>query len=179
MGAFRSRLAALLRAFGADRNGATALEFAFILPPLVFMMMAIFQIGLVFTASQVLEDATAEFGRLIRTGQAQGQSMTQQAFRTAFCERIAVFMTCDDHNLLIDVQVLPSFGSVDLDWPVDDDGNFTNAGGYQLGAKEETVLIRVFYQYPILIPFMGASLGDLSNGRRLLAASSAFRNEPF
>ena len=88
------------------------------------MIMAIFQIGMVFVAGQVLEDATTEFGRLIRTGQAQGGRVDQASFRAAFCDRIAVFMNCDNNNLLIDIQVLPSFGNVSLDWPTDEDGNF-------------------------------------------------------
>lgn len=168
-----------LRRLGAARDGSAAIEFAFILPVLLFILCAIFQIGLVFTASQVLEDATTEFARLIRTGQAQSGGLTKANFQQQFCERIKVFLNCDGTNLLIDIQVLPSFGTVSLGWPIDGKGDFTGTGGYSLGAKEQTVLVRAFYQYPVWMPYVGSTLSTLPNGKRLLAASAAFRNEPF
>ena len=174
-----SKFRRMTRRFGAARDGVAVIEFAFILPPVLYMIMAIFQIGMVFVAGQVLEDATTEFGRLIRTGQAQGGRVDQASFRAAFCDRIAVFMNCDNNNLLIDIQVLPSFGNVSLDWPTDEDGNFTTPGNYQLGANQQTVLMRAFYQYPVWLPFVGTTMANLPNGRRLLSASTAFRNEPF
>jgi Flp pilus assembly protein TadG len=175
----RGRRRLSLRSFRRNAEGATAIEFAFILPIFLFMMMATFQIGLVFTASQVLEDATNDFARLIRTGQAQNTSMTQAQFRDALCERIRVFLSCSDSNLLIDVQVLPGFGGVDLSWPIDEDGVFKDEGAFALGQSGETVLIRTFYQYPVWLPFVGETMANLPNGKRLLAASAAFRNEPF
>lgn len=167
------------RAFGRDRKGATALEFALILPPFLFMMMAIFQVGMAFTANQVLEDATTEFARLVRTGQAQGQKLTQAMFRDELCKRIAVYLTCSDSNLLIDVQVLPAFGAVNLSWPINEDGVFQDEGQFNPGGAGDTVVIRTFYQYPVWLPFVGATMSNLPNGKRLLSASAAFRNEPF
>jgi Flp pilus assembly protein TadG len=163
----------------AARDGSAAIEFAFVLPVLLFILCAIFQIGLVFTANQVLEDATTEFARLIRTGQAQSGGLTKANFQQQFCDRIKVFLNCDGTNLLIDIQVMPSFGAVSLGWPIDGTGNFTGTGGYSLGAKEQTVLVRAFYQYPVWMPYVGSTLSTLPNGKRLLAASAAFRNEPF
>jgi Flp pilus assembly protein TadG len=172
-------MALRMRDFAANCDGVTAIEFGFVLPPLLYLLMAILQIGFVFTAGQVLEDATTEFARQIRTGQTQDQKITQANFRQKFCDRIAVFMSCSDKNLLIDIRVLPSFGTVDLQWPMDKDGNYTDPGQFQIGAREETVLVRVFYQYKTWLPFVGSVLANLPNGNRLLSASAAFRNEPF
>jgi hypothetical protein len=104
--------------------------------------------------------------------------MSQATFREEFCKRIAVFMPCSDTKLLIDIQVLPGFGNVNLTWPVDENGNLRTKGQYMLGQSGDTVLIRTFYQYPVWLPFMG-SMSNLPNGSRLLSASAAFRNEPF
>jgi Flp pilus assembly protein TadG len=166
-------------AFARDRKGATAIEFALILPVFLFMVTAIFQVGLVFTAGQVLEDATTEFARLVRTGQSQNQKVTQAMFRNELCKRINVFLSCSETNLLIDVQVLPSFGAVSLSWPMNEDGTFKDAGQFNPGGAGDTVLIRTFYQYPVWLPFVGATMANLPNGKRLLSASAAFRNEPF
>lgn len=167
------------RRLGADEGGSAVVEFALIVPVLIFLLMAIFQIGLVFTAGQVLEDATTEAARTIRTGQVQKAGTAQSVFRDNFCSRVKVFLSCSSGNLLIDIKALPSSGSVDLSWPINLDGSFAGTGSYAPGAKEETVLVRVFYQYPVWIPFVGESMTNLPNGKRLLAASAAFRNEPF
>jgi Flp pilus assembly protein TadG len=169
-----------LRRFGRNRDGATAVEFALVMPVFLFFLTSIFQIGIVFVAGQVLEDATTEFARRIRTGQTQAGSITQTQFRDALCERIRVFMTCADGNLLVDVQVLPSgFGSVDLGWPIDENGVFQDEGQFNPGGSGDIVLVRAFFQYPVWLPFIGETMANLPNGKRLIAASAAFRNEPF
>jgi hypothetical protein len=39
--------------------------------------------------------------------------------------------------------------------------------------------VRLFYQWPVYLSLMGYNLANLSNGKRLLAATVAFRNEPY
>jgi Flp pilus assembly protein TadG len=145
----------------------------------LYLLMAVFQIGFVFTAGQVLEAATSNLARLIRTGQAQAQNMTEAQFRDRLCAQISSFLSCDGAKLLIDMQVLPNFGAVSLSWPVDSSGEFSGAGGYSLGARGDVVVLRVFYQFPVWLPWAGAAMADLPNGKRLLAAGAAFQNEPF
>lgn len=57
---------------------------------------------------------------------------------------------------------------------------------YQLGNAGDVVVVRVLYEWPTLIinwPYRVASVvmdfSNLSNDKRLLMASAAFRNEPF
>jgi Flp pilus assembly protein TadG len=149
-----------------------------IAPPFLFLLMALFQIGLVFMANIVMENAMAEASRTIRTGQAQKGNFTQEQFRQRFCDALVGVIACDS-NLLIDVQALPNFGAVSLSWPIDPDGSWTAPGGYSPGTGSEVVVVRAFYQYRVWLPFVGATLANLPNGRRLLASAAAFRNEPF
>jgi len=39
--------------------------------------------------------------------------------------------------------------------------------------------VRVFYQWPIVTPIIGASLSNMANNTRLIEAVTTFRNEPF
>jgi Flp pilus assembly protein TadG len=168
-----------LRRLASDSNGSAAVEFALILPLFLLVTMAAIQIPWILFTSQHLENATATMGRLIRTGQAQGQKLDQVTFRMALCEELAPVLKCDPENLMIDVQTLPDFGVTPLEWPVDDDGRFKNAGVYQLGTGGEIVVLRTFYQLPVWLPMVGSTFANIGSQRRLLASSAAFRNEPF
>ena len=40
-------------------------------------------------------------------------------------------------------------------------------------------MVRAAMQYPVYLSFMNVSFANLNNGKRLIMASAAFRNEPF
>lgn len=176
----RSRRGGLSRLFARDRQGSVAIEFALVMPTLIILIMAIFQIAIMFMANQIMETAVTEMARQIRTGQVQQNGIDQAAFRKGFCAHVAALITCSDTNLLLDVQVLSGgYGPVDLGWPVDEEGDFKGKGAYQPGAKQDVVLVRAFHQMPVWLPFLGSGMSNLPKSRRLLAASAAFTNEAF
>jgi len=41
------------------------------------------------------------------------------------------------------------------------------------------VVVRLFYQWPLLVTGLGYNISNLSGSKRLLSATAAFRNEPF
>ena len=83
------------RAFLADRNGATAVEFALIGPAFIALLLAIIQTFLVFFAQQLLEQVVNQSSRAILTGQAQAASMTQAQFATAVCSNVVILFASD------------------------------------------------------------------------------------
>jgi Flp pilus assembly protein TadG len=166
------------RRFRADTKGATMVEFAAVAGPLVFMLMGVAEIAMIFFGGLILDNATASLAREIRTGQAQKVYDTPGKFRTALCAKAFSLVRCSDSNLLVDVQELPPTG-VDLSWPIDENGAFKGEGKFEMGAAKATILVRVFYKHPVLIPMFKAAVSDLPNGERLLVSSVAFRNEPF
>ena len=50
---------------------------------------------------------------------------------------------------------------------------------FDAGQGNDIVLARVFYEWQIITPVIGAPLSNMNGDRRLLQASVAFRNEPF
>ena len=100
------------RRISADRSGATIVEFALIFPVLLLITMGIIQVGWIFIATQHLENAVADLGRMVRTGQVQDANLGQAEFRALLCERMKPILTCETSNLLLDVQVVPDFGPV-------------------------------------------------------------------
>ncbi|MED5423054.1 MAG: TadE/TadG family type IV pilus assembly protein, partial [Pseudomonadota bacterium] len=61
----------ILDSYIKKNDGATAIEMAFIALPLCYFMIGIIEIALMFTTSIVLEGATSDASRLVRTGQVQ------------------------------------------------------------------------------------------------------------
>jgi Flp pilus assembly protein TadG len=168
-----------LRNLALHEAGSTAVEFALILPLFLLLIMAIMQVALVLFAGQHLENATATLGRLVRTGQAQGMSLTQATFRAELCKEMEPLLTCESGNLYVDVQTLPDFGAVPSGLPVNESGEFEGTGAFQPGIAGQIVVVRTFYRYPVWIPMIGKSLSNIGDGMRLLSSAAVFRNEPF
>src|SRR5260370_17565881 len=76
------------RRFLRRQDGAVAVEFALVLLPFLAVMFAIMETALVFFAGRTLETALADSARLILTGQAQTQSLTQTTLNHPPCPRI-------------------------------------------------------------------------------------------
>ena len=62
---------------------------------------------------------------------------------------------------------------------IDANGNFQNNFSYQPGGPGDIVVVRLFYQYPVYVSLLGFNLSNVNVGKRLLAATAAFRNEPY
>lgn len=167
----------LLRRFVRARRGATAIEFAIVAAPFFATLYAIFQVTFLFFAQCMLETGVAEAARLIRTGQAQSAGLGENEIRQLVCNHVYGFLDCES-GLVVDVRSFPSFEDVNLPPPLDADGEIA-AGTFNSGGGSEVVIFRVFYAYDLPIPDTITGLSNMSGGRRLMAASASFRNEPF
>jgi hypothetical protein len=77
----------------------------------------------------------------------------------------------------VDVREIPQFNTVPPD-PMAG-GSFSTAGlTYTNGDPGDLVLVRVWYQQPLLTTFMAQGLSRLNDGSVRLTATTAFRNEP-
>lgn len=172
-----NRTRRLRRNLLANRDGAAAVEFALVALPFCFMMFAILEIGLVFVLDSVLENATINTGRLVRTGRASAQSMTSEQFKTALCSRMSIFSAGCVAKVNVDVREVPVFATVPPD-PMST-GTF-NAGalGYTNGQRGSLMLVRVWYKHTLITPFLAQGLSRMSDGSAMLTAVTAFRNEP-
>ena len=131
------------------------------------------------TAPAALETATANSARLIRTGQAQQQGFTANQFRDSICGQVLDLFNCTS-GLSMDVRTYQTFDSINLLNPVDENGQLvTNNFTYQPGNGTDIVVVRVFYEWPTFSSLLGLNLNNMANGKHLLAATAAFRNEPF
>ena len=167
-----------IRRLTRQQDGAAAVEFGMVAAPFLALVFAIMETAMVFFAGQVLETAAADSARLIMTGQAQNQSFDQSKFKEEVCARVFGLFNCSG-GVHIDVKTYTSFASVDTSPPIDSNGNLIQNFGYQPGLPGDIVVVRLFYQWPVYVPLLGFNLADMAGGKRLMAATVAFRNEPY
>lgn len=174
----RSKAAHLAQRFGQNRHASAAVEFALIAPIFFGLLFAIIETALVFFAGQILETAVQDSARMILTGQAQNASYSQAQFKTDVCSRIAAVLDCAN-GVYVDVVSYPSFSNVAITSPIDASGNFVNNMQYSPGGAGDIVVVRVFYQWQLVVTGLGYNISNLAGNKRLLQATAAFRNEPF
>ncbi|MCR9130145.1 MAG: pilus assembly protein [Alphaproteobacteria bacterium] len=174
----RQRARAAARRFARDRNGAAAVEFAMVATPFFMLLFGILEIALVFFASAIIEDGVAEASRDIRTGQFQNSGLNEDDFRAAICQRIDVVADCG--RLRVDVRTFDNFSSSQFGTPRGGNGDLDDSGfTFEPGDAGDVVVVRVFYDWPLLGPGFINGLSNLPGNRRLISSATAFRNEPF
>ena len=117
------------RLFLKDRKGAAALEFGLVAGPLVLFITAIMELGLGYWAGALLDSATQNTARQIRTGElqaaaaAEGETKTaQELFQENICGAMEGLISCEESDrFAFDVRNFPDFGSVDLSPPDSDE----------------------------------------------------------
>lgn len=173
----------LPRRFLSDVRAATAVEFAIIAAPFLALMGAILEMAIVFLATQVLDTATADASRLIRTGQAQQSALDATQFKQQVCDRLYVLFDCS--KVYVESTVYTNFASIgnlnSYSAYKDADGNFdpTKVSAYHTGNGSQIVVVRVFYAYPVIFKNLGFDLANTADGKLLMAGVAVFRNEPF
>ncbi|MEE9380819.1 MAG: TadE/TadG family type IV pilus assembly protein [Hyphomonadaceae bacterium] len=173
------RWQARLEDWAKDKRGVAAVEFAMIATPFFFLIFGLLEVSVLFIMSTVLEHATSEASRQIRTGQLQQGGFGQIAFKTMICDELYDMLQCGD-KLRLDVKVFSDFTTTTDTSVIDEDGELDAEGfDFSPGDPNEIVVVRVFYEWDLITPILSAPLANMSGDRRLLQATVAFRNEPY
>ena len=157
-----------------DQRASAAVEFALLLLPFLTILMAMLETGYFYFIAVLLEGATAEAGRQIRTGNIQQSAAPLEAFRDEICNNMFSIVSCAE--LRIDVRNFINFSDANVPAVEDYDGSET----FLPGVAGDIVVARVIYEFQFITPFLGQILNDNGeSGTRLLISNAAFRNEPF
>jgi len=186
--------------FARNTRGAAAIEFAMIALPLFTMIFAVMELALVFLISISLEDAAATMAREIRVGTITPPGIAATSTTTAapnlatfkqdLCNYIllAPVTTCTN-QIQVDVQPFSNFSSTTLPNPISGQTFSSSSLCYGSGTPGEVVLMRVYYLWPLLTPFLLNGLenvttytntsGTSGTGRwAAVSATEVFVNEP-
>lgn len=169
-----------LRGLPKDERAATAVEFAILVTPLLFLILAALQLGIIFFAGQCLQSAAISSARELMTGSAQDAGMSRSQFQNAVCTNAPVLFTCS--GIMVDVQSASAYSNISttpITVTYDANGNVTNTWSYSPGAAGDIVIMRVMYNWPVVAGPLLPGLANQPNGDRLLVATSVFKNEPY
>lgn len=173
-----------------DDDGATAIEFGVVALAFFTIVFGILELAMIFFTQSVLSHAVSDAGRSIRVGHFQNCGQEDE-FRALVCDGMQGLFNCGQ-NLRVDVISRPQFRDVVM--PALNDGGTSDPsnpqpvqnGTYDANAAGSPVAIRATFYYPLVLPpqitrleSRNAAGGVISPGRKLIVASTAFRNEPF
>lgn len=168
----------LARRFVRKQDGAAAVEFALVAAPFLALVFALLETAFVFFANQTLEATAADAARLVMTGQAQTAGYTASDFKTAVCARVYGLFDCAN-GMTVDVKTYASFANYSYTPPVTNGTFDTTKAGYTPGGPGCIVVVTLYYQWPIYVSMYNTALSNLNGNKRLLVATSVFRNEPY
>jgi Flp pilus assembly protein TadG len=160
-------------------SGSAAIEFAMIAPVLFLFIFGTIETGVIFFAQTMLQNATADTARQIRTGQLSG-TLTASQIRSSVCSEVNGLITNCTAALQVDLREFTSFTGASYPSVSNADGS-VNTGALQVQSTSDCsiVLLRTFYAWPIMTPLMKPFLQTGSTGTSILTSSAAFRTEPY
>ena len=184
-----------LRRFAADRDGAAALEFALVLPPLCLILLGMFEVSMVMFTQASMEGAMREAARYGITGINSTDPAAREGQILAIVDQYTLNLV-DMSKATISYQVYGSFNSIDKPEPFGDtNGNgkydvgepYTDVNGNGkwdadqgkngAGDYSQVVQYTIDYDWKLMTPFVAAVMGQ--NGKVHLRASMVVRNEPW
>ncbi len=169
----------IVNRFLRDARAAAAVEFAMVAGPLIFLICACIELALIILLSVTLDNATDLASRDIRTGITTAGNSTVTTFKQSICNHMGWLSGSCMTNLHVDVETFSSFANV----PTADlikNGQFDTANfQYTVGTGSKIQLVRAYYEWPLITPFLNAGLSTLSNKNAVVSAKVVFRNEPF
>lgn len=196
----RARFGALLRRLCRAESGAALIEFALVLPPLLLLVIGMFEVATAMFVSTSVESALREASRYGITGNqpANGQTREQQILQIV---QDQTFGFLDPATTVISFKTYASFQDVGqpepfVDTPApsplangqyDPGEEFTDLNGNGqwdadrgiagVGNAGDVVQYKVDYDWRLMTPFISQIFGN--NGVLAMSASLVARNEPY
>ncbi len=175
-----------------EEGGASAVEFALVLPVLLLLVLGIVEYGLYLFAGSVLQDALGEAARFGITGRALPGLDRAAAIRAVFERRLV--RPLDPEEVVFETLVYPDFDSIGRPEPFEDrNGNGVHDPGEPFrdvngngrwdpdmgtpgaGGPDSVVLYRARHPWRPVTPLFRGLFGEELS----LIATVAVRNEPF
>jgi Flp pilus assembly protein TadG len=157
--------------FRRDERGATAIEFAFVAPALIFALLSLVELGMLGMMIMGVDAAVFEAARRIRTGR-DDAATTAQAFEDQVCSNLGGGLAKCRERMVISVKKFAQFSDANAVAAAPPDGTFNK------GAAGDIIIVKVNYTWPLLTPFL-AQFEHEGPTSVIIPARAAFKNEPF
>lgn len=166
------------------QEGATAIEFAFVITPLIFMIGSIFELGLVqFTQFQI-QNGVQDAARTIRLGPPAGATGAallplQADLKAQICRNVVFIRNC---ATAINLEVVHAATFVDLSPDVNDliDVGSVPTPAYLPGGSNTVGSVIATFDWQFIFPLMTVFANISGNPPKYrLGGSLIFKNEQF
>lgn len=181
-----ARTTALIRRFARAQRGAAAVEFAIVAIPMLTMMFGVLELALILLVASTLDNATDFAARNIRTGEFQNanpikteadKEITRSEFRSLVCRNMTWLSGRCDDKLIVEAETFATFAGAAQ--PADPQNN-PAAPCWSVGNPEDIVLVRTYYEWPIISPLLRPLFQSAGHdGTRVLGSARIFSNEPY
>ena len=172
-------------------DGVTAIEFSLVALPMFLMIFGVIELAMFFASGTVLEGASTEAGRRIRTGQVAGvaegltdpqaiEDAERQAFEDLLCDNVGIMMDCS----LIQYEVIhmnaDTFADASNYEPEYDENGDLVPHPFSVGGACDVIMIRAAYKWNFLTPFISTMLTASSGVDYVSHLSTVIiRTEPY
>lgn len=158
------------------QRGATAVEFAFVLMPMVWLIMGLIEVGLFLTAQYELQNAVLDASRKIRTGDIKSTNSpapTAATFKAEICSKIFMVRNCAS-KLRIEVRSASggTFGNLDpvtgtAGTRMSDLLSFgpSSAETFALGQAGDPGSLIATYDWPLVTPLVGYLFSNIATDK--------------
>jgi Flp pilus assembly protein TadG len=170
-----------LRQFWSSERGTTAIEFAFVAPMMIVILLGTMQVAVLYIAESYLMALSEQAMRIVLTNNAY--SLTAAQFQTQICAKLTALFSCN--NLIVNLQPITTTDPTQL---VNSMPTFTNTGAlknptnFTVGTATDKMLLTLIYPWPVIggPSWLGLSFADADNnsGTRRLVATQVFYKEP-
>ena len=167
---------ARLARFARCERGATAIEFIFVAPIIIAIVLATAQVAVIFVAQSYLDNMAEDAMRTVLTNQAY--TLTQTQFQTAVCQNITALFSCG--NVIVDLEPAPTSASgITSALPqFTASGALKNTTNFVVGSQNTQMILTLMYQWPVISGPLGVSFSNMGNGTYLLISTQVFYKEP-
>ena len=192
----------MLNYFLKHSEGSTTIEYAMVLPVLVFFIMGTLEYSIIMYNSAIIEGATNYAGRMAKTGYNNTStggtcaSPTQNQSQYITCiTKSRVGTLLNGNNLVISSKSYSNFSNIGQSEPYTDVNNIghyvagdpytdinhngqwdADMGTAGLGGPGDIVVYTVSYPWSVLTPIMSRFF---TNGKVNIRASAVIKNEPY
>lgn len=158
-----------IRRWWKQDDGVTAVEFSLVCMPMFLMIFGIMELSMFFASSTVLEGASTEAARRIRTGQVAGvadglttpaaiEAAERAAFEKLLCDNVGSLIDCTNIQYEVIKMNADTFAdSSNYEPQYDDEGNLI-VHPFDVGGANSVILIRAYYKWRFMTPMISSML---------------------
>ena len=163
---------ALIPDFLRDARGATAVEFAFVAPVMIFALLSLVEIGVIAMMSSNLDNAVVDTSRRLRTGR-DDAATSAESLETQICNQMGGVSTDCRNRLTVGVQKFPRFSNANAVAASAPNGEFAR------GVPGDIVVVKANYRWPLMTPLLAQAYERTGALEVTLGSRVTFKNEPY